>query len=329
MEAARQRDAHLSDNIVRVAIQWRLKLDVAEDQATVQASIQRWCQQQPEHALAWQRLGGLQRELDAYTATLASPELGIPILKRAGADLQRRRALKLLTLAVAVGGPAGWLVARHPTVTADYSVATGERRHITLADGSELLLNSGSALDVHFSATERLLELRTGEMQIHSAADPSSLRASPLRVACRHGWCDSADARFVLRDQGSHSDLLVQQGSVAVSTLSAQQPLPVKAGERYALYPEHIEPIDHQTIDPSAWTRGMLVVDDIRLDAFLQELARYRRGLTGCDPAIADLRLSGVFQLDQQDALLEHLARTLPVDIVSRSRFWVRVVAKA
>ncbi|SDR76831.1 ferric-dicitrate binding protein FerR, regulates iron transport through sigma-19 [Halopseudomonas sabulinigri] len=329
MDAARQPGAPLPERIVRAAIQWRLKLDVAADQARVQALIQHWCQQHPEHALAWQRLGGLQRELDAYTATLPSPELGIPILKRAGTDLQRRRALKLLTLTVAVGGPAGWLVTSIPSVTADYRVATGERRQITLADGSELLLNSGSALDVLFSATERLLVLRAGELQVSSAADPNSLRASPLRVACRHGWCDSADAQFVLRDQGSHSDLLVQQGSVAVSTLGGQQPLAVKAGERYALYPEHIEPIGHQTIDPSAWTRGMLVVDDIRLDAFLQELGRYRSGLIGCDPAVADLRLSGVFQLDQQAALLEHLARTLPVDIVSRSRFWVRLVAKA
>lgn len=329
MDAARQPSVPLPASIVRAAIAWRLKLDAATDPALVQARIQRWCQQHPEHALAWQRLGGLQRELDAYTATLPARELSIPVLKRAGTDLQRRRALKLLTLAMVVGGPAGWLVARHPTATADYSVATGERMQITLADGSELLLNSGSALDVQFSATERLLVLRSGEVQISSAADPNSLRASPLRVACRHGWCDSNEARFVLRDQGSHSDLLVQQGSVAVSTLGGQQRLLAAADERYALYPDRIEPIRHQAIDPSSWTRGMLVVDDIRLDAFLRELGRYRSGLIGCDPAVADLRLSGVFQLDQQEALLEHLARTLPIEIVSRSRFWVRLVAKA
>lgn len=68
----------------------------------------------------------------------------------------------------------------------------------------------------------------------------------------------------------------------------------------------------------------MLAVNDIRLARFLGELSRYRHGIVGCDKRIADLRFSGVFQLDDQALLLRHLERTLPIRIVSRTSWWVR-----
>lgn len=329
MDAARHTAAaRLPDAIVRAAIQWQLKLDVAEDKHLLSARIQRWCQQRPEHALAWQRLGGLQQEFDSYAATLPSHNLAIPVLQRAGVDVQRRKALKLLMLTIAIGGPGSWLVAKQPGIGADYSAGTGDRRRVTLADGTELMLNTRSAVDVHFSTTERLLVLRQGEVQINSTIDPDSLRASPLHVQCRHGLCETFAARFVLRDQGEYSELAVQQGEVAISSRAGEN-LIARSGSSYKLRQQRIEPVTQQQLDPSAWTRGMLVVNDIPLGDFVRELARYRSGIIGCDPAVADLRLSGVFQLDQPEALLDNLSRTLPVSIISRSRFWVRVVARA
>ncbi|MEH6564377.1 MAG: FecR domain-containing protein [Halopseudomonas sp.] len=326
MHTAAQTDQIIPTAVVRAAIEWRLKLDTADNQALVSARIQRWCKKRPEHALAWQRLGNLQAEFAGYAATLPRRELGIPLLQRASVDLQRRRALKLLTLAVAVGGPAGWLASQNSRLVADYSVGTGERRHITLADGSQLLLNTGSAVDVRFSATQRLLVLREGEVQIHSSADPDRLRARPLRVECRHGWCESDAGRFLLRDQGSYSELQLQEGTLALATYAGEERL-ATVGQQYQLHPGGIETVTAPRLDPAAWTRGMLVVNDIRLGDFVRELARYRNGIIGCDPAVAELLLSGVFQLADQDALLDNLSRSLPVRIVSRSRYWVRVVA--
>ena len=80
-------------------------------------------------------------------------------------------------------------------------------------------------------------------------------------------------------------------------------------------------------LDPLAWSRGMLVADNLTLGAFIAELARYRTGLLGCDPAVAGLRLSGVFQLAEPDALLDDLPRILPVRLIARTRWWLRVVA--
>lgn len=71
------------------------------------------------------------------------------------------------------------------------------------------------------------------------------------------------------------------------------------------------------------------MVDDIRLADFLFEAGRYRRGWLHCQPRLADLRLSGVFRLDQPDVLLGNLTHLLPVRVEQRTRWWVRVVAQA
>ena len=72
----------------------------------------------------------------------------------------------------------------------------------------------------------------------------------------------------------------------------------------------------------------MLAAQDMRLDAFALELSRYRPGLLRVEPQVAGLRLSGAFQLDDTDAVLENLARMLPVDVLYRTPYWVTIAAR-
>jgi transmembrane sensor len=80
--------------------------------------------------------------------------------------------------------------------------------------------------------------------------------------------------------------------------------------------------------DPPGWTRGALQADNMRLDAFLAEVSRYRRGVIRCDPEVAGLRVSGVFQLGDTSHILAVVRETLPVRIVERTPYWVTVTAK-
>ena len=72
-------------------------------------------------------------------------------------------------LAGGQGGVRSWL--------ADYRTGTGERRTVTLADGSELTLNTRTSVDVSMDPTRRLLVLREGEILVqtaHSLAGPGA-----------------------------------------------------------------------------------------------------------------------------------------------------------
>jgi transmembrane sensor len=42
-----------------------------------------------------------------------------------------------------------------------------------------------------------------------------------------------------------------------------------------------------------------------------------------CDPAVGGLRVSGVFRLQDTDALLAVVAKTLDLRVVTRTAYWV------
>jgi outer-membrane receptor for ferric coprogen and ferric-rhodotorulic acid len=52
---------------------------------------------------------------------------------------------------------------------------TGERADLTLPDGTRVQLNSGTAINVRFDATERLVRLLGGEILVQTAHDSTSL----------------------------------------------------------------------------------------------------------------------------------------------------------
>ncbi|PGU53483.1 iron dicitrate transport regulator FecR, partial [Bacillus cereus] len=67
----------------------------------------------------------------------------------AGVQARRRATLKTLGLLLAVGG-SGWLATEHlpyQAMLADQRTATGQRRRLVLDDGSQVDLNTDSAMD--------------------------------------------------------------------------------------------------------------------------------------------------------------------------------------
>lgn len=79
----------------------------------------------------------------------------------------------------------------------------------------------------------------------------------------------------------------------------------------------------------SAWIDGMLIANRMRLDAFIAELARYRRGVLRCDPAVAGQLVTGAFPLHDTDRVLAMLAQVLPVELHARTAYWVTVAARS
>jgi transmembrane sensor len=59
------------------------------------------------------------------------------------------------------------------------------------------------------------------------------------------------------------------------------------------------------------------------LPDFLAELGRHRPGVLRCAPDAADLRVSGTYPLANTDRVLAALTLSLPVQVRSRTRWWV------
>lgn len=314
-------DTQINPAIIREAATWLMTLHGGEATEADQQAWQRWRSRSPEHQRAWlcaQKINSAFSDIPA--------ELGMPVLDRPVSYQQRRTALKALSLLL-TAAPVAWLATRMPWEewTAEYQTGTGEQRDVALSDGSRLVLNTASSVDVKFDAAKRLVRLYTGEMLVSSGSDPR-VPARPFLVQTRHGMLRALGTRFDVRQEGMRSHVAVFEGAVEVVPQKSEgKAVLLKAGQQCAFTAKGVEPVQKADGTLALWSQGVLVAEKMRLADFIDELARYRHGRLVCDPAVADQLVSGAFQLNDTDQVLFLLSKVLPVRVEKISRYWVTV----
>ncbi|WP_226456024.1 FecR domain-containing protein [Pseudomonas sp. AF03-9] len=312
----------LAADVLEEAAEWLMRLSENDLSASERAEWERWKTSSPERDRAWARAQLLQSKLGGLPPALAMSALDRP------SHPERRAALGKLALLLAVMpvGWGSWKLAQSQQWTADYRTHVGERRELVLADGSRITLNTDTAIDVRFDSQQRLVHLREGEMLVQTAADTSR----PFLVSTRQGRMQALGTRFTVRELSPLTHLAVLEGAVKVMLAENNQstPLIVNAGQRMDFSAQTFGGVAATDRNVGAWTQGMLMADRMRLADFVAELARYRRGFVRCDPAIADLRISGAFPISDTQRTLNMLVQTYPVVVSGHlSGYWLTLSA--
>ncbi|MDR3016110.1 MAG: FecR domain-containing protein [Delftia acidovorans] len=316
-----QASSPVSSEVARQAVQWWMELHSGKARSQTRQGLQRWRAASPEHEAAWQRIESMGSQMAGIPTPLARAALAAP------GSARRRRAVQALAVLL-VSGAGTTAVVRSQAWrgwTADQVAAVGEQRTLALPDGGSVVLNTGSALNLRYGPAQRVLELVRGEILVQTAPDSQH---RPFIVQTAMGAVQALGTRFTVRERGSGSgiEVGVLQGAVQLQPAQAAHAVQrIDAGEQgmfTALQAVHSGALDTAA---SAWAEGMLVVSRMRLEDFLAELGRYRRGRLGCDPAVAGLRVSGAYPLADTDRVLAALTSSLPVEIHSFSRYWVMV----
>lgn len=302
--------------IAHEAAHWFLRLQATDADEKTHEACARWRAANAEHERAWQ----LAARFSAQIQTIPT-DIGRSALQRP-ASRDRRNMLKALTSLVVLGS-LGLTLSRTgtlDTLMADASTGVGERRRITLPDGSEVQLNTDSAVDIRFDADTRILLLRRGEVWVRTAADPR-----PFLLASSRGNFQPLGTRFSVRHQDDHDLLQVTEGAVlAIPGNASEAALRIAAGEQARLTEREVTRLA-MPVKSLDWIDGVLRVERMRLSDFLNELNRYRHGWIRCAPEVAGLLISGAFQLADTDAALAALALTFPVRVRYVTRYWVTI----
>lgn len=304
---------------VKQAIQLMLRLRESGHAPALQQECRQWRTAHHEHEQAWQRVIHLHQDLDLRAIPGAG--LALQTLETSQRRLHRRQALKLLG-GVAMVGTAAWLGKDLDAVndwTSDYTTGTGERRSFALPDGSQMQLNTRSTVDLAFNDQQRLVRLKQGEVMIACNTQRS------LLVETRDALLEGFEGRFVARQDSDCTQVSVSHGRVAIHRPDNGQLQWIESGQNWRLDALGTHRLEQVDMDAMAWTEGLIVTRNMRLFDFLAQVSRYRHGYLGCSDDIADLRLSGVFRLEDPEQLLQLLPRTLPVRLRQRTRWWVRV----
>jgi len=322
------------------AIAWQLRMAEGGPGADP-AALQRWLAAHPDHARAWRQLRLLGAELDAGLAAARGPAAR-RALARPAAVRARRAAAAVLAAALALAACWGVLGRYQPTghLLADYRTGTGERRTVTLPDGSVLHLDTRSAVDLAFGATRRAIVLRTGRIAIETAHAGAAERR-PFIVLTPGGSLHALGTRFTVQaqeegagDAAGASRVTVTRSAVAARpphcAADSTDPAPpcaderiVHAGQTALLQGGSVQAPEPAPPEPDAWKDGMLVVENQPLADVVAQLARYRPGHLGVDPRVAGLRVTGTLPLQDIDQALLALTAAVPVEAAYVTRWWV------
>ena len=313
--------AAIDPGAARVAAQWLVRLRDGALSAAEQQAFDAWRTSHPDHAEAWRRA-----ELVCQTLAVVPPALRQPPQRPA-----RRAGIKHLAVLIACAAPPVWLASKSDawlSWRADLSTATGEIRKMTLPDGTQLALNTASAVDIAFDGARRLVTLHAGEIHVATASDPR-----PLVVRSRSGSVRAIGTRFGVRhDAGlfsTRTQVAVTEGAVEIVPAGGGPTARIlRRGWQTSFDDRSIAAETAMPASAAGWLQGVLIAERMPLGELLAQVARYRRGVVRCDPAVAQLPVDGIFQLRDTDRIFELLQLSLPVRARLRTPYWVSVEAR-
>lgn len=303
------------------ASQWYAKLASKSASASDVAAWEQWKNASTEHAQAWQQL----EEIDQQFKQLP-PKLGLNTLQKSAQN--RRQALKQLAVIIGVGSTS-WVAYREQPwrpMLADYNTAVGQTLQVHLEDGTQLTLNTDSAVNVQFNNQLRQIELIQGEVFIKTGHHLAAGRDFVVKTP--HGLVTALGTQFLVRNYGKYTKASLFEGAIKVELNDEpEQTITLEPNHAVTFTQQQLSAVTEAKRTDAAWQNGMLVAYAMPLKQFVAELSRYRPGLLRCDPAIEQLEISGAFPTNNTDAALETLASTLPVRIHKMTDYWVTIQA--
>lgn len=285
-----------------------------------------WLDKHPDHRQAWCYVENISQRFDIAKQQAGTSGTGT-ILNRSRQDRIKRRQLMRSSLLLMLGGWLGWQYTPLPEAThrlahrwrADHYTAIGEIRELTLEDGGKLWLNTDTAIDIEYSASQRNLLLRNGEIYIETAADTLQ---RPFTVSGQHGQLKALGTGFTVRQNNTSTLVSVYEGAVEITTRSGLKQI-LNAGQQTRFDAQTIAAEESASPGNKSWHQGVIVADDMALQQLLDELGRYHQGHIGLHPSLSELRVVGTFPLDKPAHVLAMLEDTLPLKVRRTFSWWM------
>lgn len=326
-------DTSTSDDPRDLAASWFARLHSGDATEEDQRLFEQWRNAHPEND---QQYRNVQQIWDA-TLQIPETELREVLARRTTPaslpDQTRRRlawGLAGACSAALAGGVAlnsGWFAS--PLQTIRIASRRGERRQMTLPDGSILDINTGTRAVARLYEGERVVELLEGEIFFsvqHDKERPFIVDAGSNRVVV-------TGTRFNVRYEAQAARVSVESGSVDVfsgpwwnrqsRTLAKGQGVEMAHGQE----PGDIEQLDLSAV--LAWQRGKIVFENTPLSQAVAEINRYLDQPARLEaPALRDHRIAGIFSVDDPQALIHMLPEFAPVRVYRLPDGQTRIVAK-
>ena len=216
-----------------------------------------------------------------------------------------------------VFGAGAFLIGQHYVPTQTYATAAGQRSTVELDDGSQLILNVGTRVDVKFGRNKRQLTLKAGEAVFTVAQD---LRR-PFVVLAADGEVTALGTRFQVRRESRRVTVTLLEGRVALDREHLASPVQLNPGDQVNFSPQD-SGVSRRTVDletAASWTTGRLKFRATPLAEVLAEVNRYTKPKIRLrDASLAQRPINGMFEMGNSAVVVSGLELLLPVEILTQ-----------
>lgn len=196
-----------------------------------------------------------------------------------------------------------------------YATTFAQRQAVTLADGSQVTLDSDTRLTVSWHLRSRRVALDQGQ----ALFDVSTAWTRPFQVRGGGVEVNVLGTLFNVSLAAQSTQITLLRGRVQVaSPQGSAQLLPGQQVVARAGRLQAVTRVDAEAA--SAWTDNRLVFQRTPLGQVLEQIQRYRRApIRLDDPSLAELPITGVFDSSNVEALLGLLPSFLPLALASEA----------
>jgi transmembrane sensor len=189
----------------------------------------------------------------------------------------------------------------------------GERATATLADGSTVILNTSSVLEVNFSSARRDIRLVAGQVLFKVAHDT----ARPFIDAAADRQVIAVGTEFEVKLCGENVRVALLHGKIRVEPIAATAGLKTAVmAPGQELVATHaalvVKPADVEEL--VSWRDGRVRFDNTPLADAVAEMNRYSKTrIVIEDPAVSKIRITGAFRTGQSRSFTETVSEAFPV----------------
>lgn len=306
-----------SAEIDAAAAAWVARADRAPLSQEDQAALEAWAAQDPRRAGAYAKALAVNVHLDRAQGLGAGFRAAAHPAARAA---ERRRLLVGggMLAAASVVGAVGYGALQ---LKGRLATAKGDIRRAPLADGSAVTLNTDTAVRTAFDAKMRRVELLRGEALFDVAKDA----ARPFVVVAGSVRVRAVGTSFTVRsDAGGQVGVIVREGVVEVWRGAGGKP--VRLAAEQAVRIEGAGDISPTLVGADAveramaWRQGQIDLAGLTLGQAAEEFARYSdRRIAIDDPAVARLKMTGLFSASDPDGFAKAAALSLGLNATEQA----------
>lgn len=313
------------DEAEDAAAAWDARLRGAKTTFRDRRAFQAWLRQDAEHQAAHDRL---QAALSMLRTHAKLPELSAlrDEARNSVHENRRRRVVSvvataiaaslLLMLAVVTQTEHGAEIAAFLKGDTIYATSPNERTRVTLADGSVVTLDSGTRLSVLLGQSRRDITLLAGHALFQVAKD----HRRPFVVKAGDRTITALGTVFDVRLSSSELRVTLAEGVVAVRPIEPRQgsALQILRPRQQLVETTGIATPELRTVDTDkalSWADGQVFFENEPLASAVEEMNQYSHLKILVDPAVADLRINGMFRTSNQTGFIDALQVTLPVEV--------------